>query len=154
MAEDPLEHPPLEYPTAGSISAVAMKIPPFWPADPVVWFTQVEAMFMCRGIVQQRTRFNHFIAALAPNAAAKVRDLILRPPPDHPYDELKQALIKRTKASEQQHLQQLLTAEKLGDRKPSQLLRRMQQLLGNSGPALDSAFVRELFLWHLPPPPE
>ena len=151
MAEDPPEHPPLEHPAAGSVSAVAVKIPPFWPADPAVWFAQVEAQFACRGIVQQRTRFDYIIAALAPDVAAEVRDLILRPPPDHPYDELKQALIKRTEASEQRRLQQLLTAEELGDRKPSQLLRRIQQLLGDSGPAPDSAFVRELFLQRLPP---
>ena len=42
-------------------------------------------------------------------------------------------------------------AEELGDRNPSQLLLRMQQLLGDSGPAPDSAFVRQLFLQRLPP---
>lgn len=150
MAEEPVEQPPPEHPAASSVSAVTIKIPPFWPADPAIWFAQVEAQFACRGVVQQRTRFDHIIAALAPDVAAEVRDLILHPPLDNPYDHLKQALIKRTEASEQRRLQQLLTAEELGDRKPSQLLRRMQQLLGDSGPAPESAFVRELFLQRLP----
>ena len=137
-------------PRAASVSAVSVKIPPFWPADPAVWFAQVEAQFSNRGIVQSRTRFDHIIAALSPEVATEVRDLILHPPEENPYQLLKDALIQRTEASEQRRLQQLLTSEELGDRKPSQLLRRMQQLLGDSGPPPDSAFVRQLFLQRLP----
>ena len=135
----------------GVVSAVALKIPPFWPADPAVWFAQVEAQFSTKGVVQQRTRFDHVVAALAPDVITEVRDVILHPPADRPYDRLKEALIQRTEASEQRRLQQLLTAEELGDRKPSQLLRHMQHLLGDSGPTPDSAFVRQLFLQRLPP---
>ena len=137
-------------PRAASVSAVSVKIPPFWPADPAVWFAQVEAQFSNRGIVQSRTRFDHIIAALSPEVATEVRDLIFHPPEENPYQLLKDALIQRTEASEQRRLQQLLTSEELGDRKPSQLLRRMQQLLGDSGPPPDSAFVRQLFLQRLP----
>ncbi|KAM7294556.1 uncharacterized protein ISCGN_024062 [Ixodes scapularis] len=60
-------------------------------------------------------------------------------------DGLKDALIQCTTASEQQ----LLTAEELGDRKPSQL-RRMQQLLGDRADNLDNSLIRELFLQSLP----
>ena len=133
------------------VSAVTIKLPPFWPTDPAVWFLQVEAQFSLKGIVQQRTRFDHVIAVLAPEVATEVRDLILNPPDDTPYDHLKAALIKRTEASEQRKLQQLLTAEELGDRKPSQLLRRMQQLLGDAGPPPEGSFVHQLFLQRMPP---
>ncbi len=127
-----------------------MKLPPFWPADPEVWFAQVEAQFATRNIRVQRTKFDHIVASLTPEFAMEVRDLILHPPADSPYDLLKQQLIKRTTASEQRKLQQLFSTEDLGDRKPSQLLRRLQQLLGDWSTTFDPALFRELFLQRLP----
>ena len=90
------------------------------------------------------------VAYLAPEFATKVRDLILKPPDTNPYDNLKEQLVTRTAASEQRRLQQLFNAEELGNRKPSQLLHRMQQLLGDKATTTDGAFMQELFLQRLP----
>ncbi len=138
-------------PTSGSadISAINLKLPPFWPADPELWFAQVEAQFSCRRIASQKSSFDHVVASLSPDYAAKVRDLLLKPPNDNPYTALKEKLTKRTALSEQRRLQKLFTGEELGDRKPTQLLRRIQQLLGDR-PGIDTSFLQELFLQRLP----
>ena len=131
------------------LAAVSVKLPPFWPSDSQLWFAQVQAQFAIRGITSQKTMFDYVIASLAPEFAAEIRDLILTPPAETPYDVLKETLIKRTAASDQGRLQQLFSAEELGDRKPTQLLRRLQQLAGDT-PGADGAFLRELFLQCLP----
>ena len=126
-------------PPPTSVSAVVSLKPPI----------QVEAQFACRCITSERTKFDHLVSSLSPEYAAEVRDLLLRPPTDNPYTTLKEQLTKRTALSEQRRLQQLLTGEELGDRKPTQLLHRMQQLLGDR-PGIDPSFLRELFLQRLP----
>ena len=57
-----------------TIAAVNIKLPPFWPADPEVWFAT-------RGITVERTKFDHIVAVLSPDTATEVRDLHL---PAHP----------------------------------------------------------------------
>ncbi|XP_064468589.1 uncharacterized protein LOC135380818 [Ornithodoros turicata] len=132
------------------LNAVSIKIPPFWHADHILRFANIEAQFILRGITAQLTKFYHVIGALGPDEAAEVRDIITVPPADHPYGALKTALTRRTAASEQECIKQLLTAEVLGDRKPSQLLCRMQQLLSDRASALDDSILRKLFLQRLP----
>ena len=66
---------------------------------------------------------HYVVSCLTPQFAAEVRDLLLKPPTEQPYDQLKEQLTKRTTASEQRKLQLLFTSEELGDRKPTLLLR-------------------------------
>ena len=62
---------------------------------------------------------------------------------------LKEQLIKQMAASEQRRLQQLFSAEELGDRKRTQLLCQLKQLAGDM-PSADGVFLLELFLQQLP----
>ena len=130
------------------MSAVGMKLPPFWPNDPTIWFAQIEAQFTTRGITAETTKYAHVVASLQAEIAQEVRDLLIKPPAIDPYQALKKELIRRTSASEQKRLHQLLISEELGDRKPSQLLRRMRQLLGEN--TLEDSILRQLFLQRLP----
>ncbi|XP_011402733.1 PREDICTED: uncharacterized protein LOC105312074 [Amphimedon queenslandica] len=131
-----------------TLVTVSCKLPTFWPADPELWFAQVDAQFR---VTSQATKFEYVIATLDPQYAAEVRDLILKPPDADPYDRLKEELIKRTTASEQRRLQLPINAEDLGDRTPSQLLRHTQQLLGGKAASFNQSFLRQLFLQRLPP---
>ncbi|KAM7300808.1 uncharacterized protein ISCGN_016393 [Ixodes scapularis] len=127
-----------------------LRLPRFWTADPQLWFAQVESQFTTSHITSQAQRFHHVVAALPPETAVDIRDIILEPPTTNRYDNLKAEFIKRTSASEPQRLQQLLTSEELGDRTPSQLLRRLQQLLGERAATFDPTLLWELFLQRLP----
>ena len=134
----------------GRVEAQSIKIPPFWPSDPQMWFIQVEVQLVATGITAQQTKYHHIVASLSQEIATEIRDLLLHTPEDRPYDVLKEKLIERIVESEQRRLRQLLTAEELGDRKPMHLLCWMQQLLGERAGAMDGAILKELLMQCLP----
>ena len=111
-----------------------------------MWFAQIESQFAIRQITTSRTKFDYVVSLLSPEFATEVRDLLLHPPEETPYEVLKAELTKWTSASEQRCIQELLSAEELGDRTPSQVLWRIQQLLGNMAGTVDPTLLRELFL--------
>ena len=105
-----------------AVGAVSLKLPPFWPNNPTLWFAQVEAQFLTRQATTKDTRFVYVVGSLQTEIAQEVRGLRIAPPALEAYTKFKTELIRRTSASEQKRLHQLLISEKLGDRKPSQLL--------------------------------
>ncbi|OON17253.1 hypothetical protein X801_06911, partial [Opisthorchis viverrini] len=66
----------------------------------------------------------------------------------NPYDVLKDALIKKTAATDEQNLRVLLAGVELGDRTPAQLLRHMTQIQGKQ--AVNESILKELWLQILP----
>ena len=72
----PMPNPPSPTPpvvtTPAVVSSVTIKIPPFWPADPKVWFAQVDTQYTTKSITSQNTRFDHVVASLSPEYATKV----------------------------------------------------------------------------------
>lgn len=124
--------------------AVHLKIPPFWPEKPSIWFAQVEGQFAIAHITDDTAKFYHIVATLDRQYAAEVED-ILTGPPD--YDKLKGELIKRLSVSRENKVKQLLMHEELGARKPSQFLRHLQHL---AGPEMPEDVLRTIWTSRLP----
>ncbi|CAH2087681.1 unnamed protein product [Euphydryas editha] len=129
------------------ICRVGVRIPPFWPEEPEIWFAQVEGQFAISGITSDTTRFNYVIGHLDPQYSKEVKDIIIAPPVENKYERLKFELIKRLTASKEKKVQQLLMHEELGDRKPSQFLRHLQSLAGSEVP---EDFIRTIWSSRLP----
>lgn len=146
-----IQPPVLPQPSFPSVSHFAVRLPPFWTANPAIWFVQAECQFQLAGITTQATQFRHVVSTLPPEVAADVADVLCAPLGQTPYDTLKAAIIERTMASERRRLQQLLSGEDLGDRRPSQFLRHLQSLLGDRAATFDEALLKELLLQRLPP---
>ncbi|KAM7284534.1 uncharacterized protein ISCGN_001628 [Ixodes scapularis] len=94
--------------------------------------SRTEAQFHLRRIRSQTARYYHVVSALPPEVADELDDVLASPPPHDAYDYIKRTILAGKTESEASRLQQLLNTEELGDRRPSQLLHRMRQLLGAS----------------------
>ena len=138
-----LEKPPT------TVAAVSMWLPPFCPDNPRIWFVQVEAQFSWRGIIASRMKCEEIVCALPTKYATKVQHLLIDSPEDDPYEKFKDQLTLWIADSKHQKIRQLLTTKQIGDCKPTQLLRKMRQLLGGKAP-FDSLLLCKLFLQQLP----
>ncbi|XP_018321004.1 uncharacterized protein LOC108734101 [Agrilus planipennis] len=125
---------PQNAPPTSSIDRLGVKLPPFVPSDPELWFSMVEQSFETSGVTSESTRFGYVLRNLDPRYAAEVRDIIIGPPATEPYATIKAALIRRLGISQELRTKQLLGQEEIGDRKPSQFLRHLQNLAENSTP--------------------
>lgn len=98
------------------VATVRLRLSLFWPSDLFLWFAQVEAQFATARVMNQLEKFHDILAVLSPQIAREVRNLIVTPPPENPYDALKAEPVNRTSLFEQQRLQQLLMSEELGEK--------------------------------------
>lgn len=126
---------------------VGVRIPPFWPEDPEVWFAQIEGQFAIAGITVDTTKFYYVTSNLEPQYARYITDIIKNPPTEGKYQKVKSELIKRLSSSKEARVKQLLNDEVLGDRKPSEFLRHLQKL---AGPSVPDDFIRTLWAGRLP----
>ncbi|XP_028037813.1 uncharacterized protein LOC114248686 [Bombyx mandarina] len=126
---------------------VGVRVPPFWPEEPEIWFAQVEGQFAISGITSDTTKFNYVIGQLDHQFSKEVKDIIISPPATDKYEKLKLELIKRLSASHDKKVKQLLMHEELGERRPSQFLRHLQSL---AGPTVPEEFVKTIWTSRLP----
>ncbi|XP_026330015.1 uncharacterized protein LOC113237625 [Hyposmocoma kahamanoa] len=130
-----------------SICRVGVKIPPFWPDKPTLWFAQLEGQFALANVTTDATKFYHVISVLEPKYAADVEDIITKPLSTEKYEKLKSELISRLSSTRAERWKQLIFKEELGDRNPSQFLRHIRSL---AGPECPDEFLRNLWTTRLP----
>ena len=131
-----------------NIYAYALEAPriPFLPNDLNTWFVQLESSMAMRGIANHLRRFHFCISHLPGHIIPEIRDMAEDPPTSNAYELLKEVIMARTAVSEQKKIQQLLNMETLGDRKPSQFLRHIRSLAGDT----NDSIVRHIFLQRMP----
>ena len=108
----------------------------------------MDAQFRTRNIVQDSTKYDYIVGSLSPETAGEIRELLMDPTEGDKYQDIKRALLKQIQMSDQKRLQELLSKEDLGDRKPTQILRSMKQLVGDT--VFDPKMMRALFIQKLP----
>lgn len=138
---------PAQHQVMSESFRVGVRIPPFWPEKPTIWFSQIEGQFAMARITDDNTKFYYVLSHLDRQYAVEVEDVITSPPDNGKYDKLKSELIKRLSMSSERKVKQLLQSEELGDRKPSQFLRHLRHL---AGPNIPENFLRTIWTSRLP----
>lgn len=133
--------------TEQNVFRIGVKVPPFWPDEPSLWFAQLEGQFVLAGITSDTTKFYHVISNLEYKYVAEVKDVVTNPPAENKFQKLKTELIARLSTSQEQRVRQLLAHEELGDRRPSQFLRHLRNLAGTKMP---DEILRSLWANRLP----
>uniref|UniRef100_A0A6P7FT92 Uncharacterized protein LOC114333740 n=1 Tax=Diabrotica virgifera virgifera TaxID=50390 RepID=A0A6P7FT92_DIAVI len=123
--------------TSALVDRISVRIPPFWPNDPEIWFLQVENQFTLANITSDATKFNYIVANLDTAYILEVRDIIVSPPAPERHNGTRQYFKAK----------RLLEHEELSDRRPSQFLRHLHSLAGTTVP---DNIVRSLWLGRLP----
>nr|VZI47770.1 unnamed protein product [Spirometra erinaceieuropaei] len=131
-----------------SLSGLVSSLPDFWQHAPELYFFRIEATFHSAKITRETDKFYKLVEALPPTILSQVQTLLRDPPTDAPYTKLKAELLRLTSVSDRQRYHALVKEKALGDRKPSELLRRMRSLVGNM--KIDDKFFKEMFLERLP----
>ena len=88
----------------------------------------METQFLTADITIDETKYNYMIQCLDDNSLIEVSDIVFNPPATDRYAALKNRLVKSFADNIEKKLHKLLNEVDLGDRRPSQLLRRMRDL--------------------------
>ncbi|BHF81032.1 hypothetical protein SprV_0702416100 [Sparganum proliferum] len=131
-----------------SLSGLVSSLPDFWQHAPELYFFRIEATFHSTKITRETDKYYMLVEAFPPTILSQVQTLLRDPPTDAPYTKLKAELLRLTSVSDRQRYHVLVKEEALGDRKTSELLRRMRSLVVNM--KIDDKFFKEVFLERLP----
>nr|VZI26722.1 unnamed protein product [Spirometra erinaceieuropaei] len=133
---------------AQSLHAVNFTLPELWQHAPELYFLRTESAFYSAYVTKELAKHHKLVEVLPASDISQVQSLLSSPPADAPYSTLKTEIIRLSSVSDRQRYHQLLKEESLGDRKPSELLRRMRSPLGDM--QVDDKFLKKMLLERLP----
>ncbi|BHF69597.1 hypothetical protein SprV_0301264300 [Sparganum proliferum] len=144
-----LSHPnqQLDAP-AQSLHAVSFTLPEFWQHAPELYFIRLKSAFYSAHVTKELAKYHTLVEVLPASVISQVQSLLSNPPADAPFSMLKAEILRLNTVSDRQPYHQLIKEELLGERKSSELLRRMRSLLGDM--QVDDKFVKEMSLERLP----
>lgn len=124
------------------------ELPSFINDDAELFFSILENVFKQYRIRSSDRMFFMAVNRLPPSVVLEIKDLIINKPLLNPYEALKTRVLEIFVQSDLQTLSKMLEEETLGERKPSNLFRRLKNLADklNCG----SKYTRGLFLKKLP----
>jgi len=91
---DPSTRPEQRPDSTFTINLVSIRVLPFRPEKPTVWFAQLEGQFTLSKFMQDATKFYYVISQLDNKWVAEVEDVITKPPPTDPHDGIKAELLE------------------------------------------------------------
>nr|VZI48326.1 unnamed protein product [Spirometra erinaceieuropaei] len=133
---------------AQSLHAINFTLPEFWQHAPELYFIRIESAFYFANVTKELAKYHKLVEVLHASVISQVQSLLSNPSADAPYSALNSEILRVISVYDQQRYHQLIKEESLGDRKPSELLRRMRSLLGDM--QVEDKFVKEMFLERLP----
>lgn len=86
---------------------------------------EVDSSFNINRIRSDNSKYDLVVSTLNADVVTEVADVLLSPPKHDKYEHLKKAILSRLTDSADRQIHKHLNEVKLGDCKPSQLLRRL-----------------------------
>lgn len=126
-----------------------LAVPQFTELRPEVWFAVFESALECKQLTSDEARYCQLIPRLPKDILQIIEPILINPPKEGKYVSVKELILKETRPTPKQTIDQLCSRVELGDRKPSVLLREMRII---AGPNVSETLLSELWLRSLPPP--
>jgi hypothetical protein len=106
----------------------SVRLPPFWPHAPQLWFSQAECLFTVHNVSDQFHRYCLVVASLQHDSLRRVADIVEAPPAGEAYNTIKQRLLASHQMTGFQRAERLFAMPALGARKPSELMAEMLEI--------------------------
>lgn len=95
------------------ISSRHVELPPFYQADPRLWFAQVDLVFANFNITSDTTRFRYVATQLSGETLRSVSDLVLNLPTENKYESIKRRVISAYDEGDEARLRRLLRGHEM-----------------------------------------